>query len=288
MIPDWFKQLDRVLRGEATSPQDLRQADIRIDLGGITFVLVLLGMVAGLCTGSYAVFREGGPSWEQLVASTFKVPLLFLLTLMVTFPSLYVFNALVGSRLRLLPVLRLLVASLAVNLAVLASLGPIVAFFAVSTSSYHFMVLLNVVVYGVAGVLGLMFLLQTLNRLTRLPDPLAGEPYPHEQAKTPAPVGDSVDDSDSGEAPLAAEIVAESPSALELAAGQSMHPHVKKVFGLWIIVFSLVGAQMGWVLRPFIGSPGTEFAWFRERESNFFEAVLLTIAQLLTSGGRGW
>ena len=60
---------------------------------------------------------------------------------------------------------RLLIASLAVNLAVLASLGPIVAFFSVSTTSYHFMVLFNVLVFTVAGLLGLVFLIQTLNRL---------------------------------------------------------------------------------------------------------------------------
>ena len=33
----------------------------------------------------------------QLVASMLKVPTLFFLTLLVTLPSLYVFNALVGS-----------------------------------------------------------------------------------------------------------------------------------------------------------------------------------------------
>jgi hypothetical protein len=40
-----------------------------------------------------------------------KVPLLFGLTLLVTFPSLYVFNALVGSQLTLSSVLRLIVAA---------------------------------------------------------------------------------------------------------------------------------------------------------------------------------
>ena len=79
----------------------------------------------------------------QLVATAVKVPALFYLTLFVTFPSLYVFNALVGSRLTLLSVLRLLVASLAVNLAVLASLGPIVLFFSLTTKSYPFIQLVE-------------------------------------------------------------------------------------------------------------------------------------------------
>jgi len=57
--------------------------------------------------------------------------------------------------------------------------------------------------------------------------------------------------------------------------------HVRKVFCCWIVVFGLVGAQMGWVLRPFIGAPNTEFSWFRVRSSNFFEAVSNTIYNLM-------
>jgi 2-keto-3-deoxy-galactonokinase len=75
------------------------------------------------------------------------------------------------------------------------------------------------------------------------------------------------------------ELVAE-PGALDQIEGYVLGRHVKKVFGCWVIVFGLVGAQMGWVLRPFVGSPGTPFQWFRERESSFFEAVLETVRNL--------
>jgi hypothetical protein len=58
-----------------------------------------------------------------------KVPLLFLLTLMVTLPSLYVFSALANSRLHFVDTLTLLLAATAVNLALLASCGPVTGFF---------------------------------------------------------------------------------------------------------------------------------------------------------------
>ena len=108
-------------------------------------IIVVLAMIYGVCMGTFAVFRPKGADPMQVLASMVKVPLLFYLTLLVTFPSLYVFNALVGSRLRLVTVVRLLVASLGVMVTVLASLGPIVAFFSVSTASYPFMLLFNVV-----------------------------------------------------------------------------------------------------------------------------------------------
>jgi hypothetical protein len=280
----WLSHLDRLLRGDATRPEELREGRINIDAGGMAVMIVLLGMIYGLCMGSYSLLKEIPDNFDpnmrymQLLATTIKVPALFYLTLLVTFPSLYVFNALVGSRLTLTSVLTLLVASLAVNLAVLASLGPIVLFFSLSTKTYAFIQLLNVVMFTVAGVLGLIFLLQTLHRLTSVGDRLMSrgtEPNSGQQ-------GDALEDTVS-EAPDAGQ--RELASALDMPEGQSLGRHTRSVFTCWVIVFALVGAQMGWVLRPFIGDPTLEFTWFRERKSNFFEAVLNAIGTLLTGGG---
>ena len=279
----WIKGLDHLLRGEATRPEMLHEGRIDVPVGGMAVVVVALAMLYGICMGSYSVFKVVDPTvvppaqwYMQLVATAVKVPALFLLTLVVTFPSLYVFNALVGSQLTIVPVLRLLVASLAVNSAVLASLGPIVAFFSVSTESYPFMVLFNVLMFSVAGLLGLIFLLQTLNRLSisahgpsRPRDVVASSPEGQQPEEGP---------------PLDAEPI-EEPGALDAIEGHMLGRHVKVVFRCWVIVFALVGAQMGWVLRPFIGNPHEPFQWLRSRESNFFEAVFQTLISLFTGSG---
>jgi hypothetical protein len=264
-----FKALDRVLRGEATQLPVLRTGRIEIPAGTLTRVLIVLGMIAGACTGLFAVITRYSEDpehaiqgWQQLLASTAKVPLLFGLTLLVTFPSLYVFNALVGSRLSMVAMLRLLVAALCVMMAVLASLGPIVAFFAVSTTSYPFMKLLNVVAYAIAGGLGLSFLLQTLHRLT-----LAQ--MAEETPTAPPPPPPAV------ESPT-------TPGALERVRAWQLDPRVRLIFRIWVVVFGLVGAQMSWVLRPFIGDPHKPFTFFRERDSHFFQAVFEAAHKLLS------
>jgi hypothetical protein len=280
----WLTHLDRLLRGDVTRPEELREGRINIDAGGMAVMIVLLGMIYGLCMGSYSLLKEVPANFDpnmrtmQLVATTIKVPALFYLTLLVTFPSLYVFNALVGSRLTLTSVLRLLVASLAVNLAVLASLGPIVLFFSLSTKTYAFIQLLNVVMFTVAGILGLIFLLQTLHRLTMVGD----YSLPRRVSNNSSGQSSDLDDTVS-EAPATENL--ELRSALDMPEGQSLGRHTRSVFTCWVIVFALVGAQMGWVLRPFIGDPTLEFSWFRERKSNFFEAVLNAISTLFTGGG---
>jgi hypothetical protein len=57
---------------------------------------------------------------------------------------------------------------------------------------------------------------------------------------------------------------------------------VKAVFGCWMVAFALVGAQMSWVLRPFLGNPTQPFSFFRVRDSNFFEAIWHHLAHLLS------
>jgi hypothetical protein len=283
----WLRELDRILRGETTRLAALRGENMEIPLGGLLLLILLMAMWYGTCMGSFAGSHEGGPLCMQWLASIIKVPALFFLTIAVTFPSLYVFNALVGSRLNLPAVFQLLVASLAVNVAVLASIGPIVAFFSVSTTSYYFTLLLNVLVFTVSGVLGLAFLLQTLHRLSvarRIPSlpwpPPSQPPSKGQPAEGPGAPGGSA-------ASALADVLAEQPaeeepSALAALPGCSPDRQVKIVFICWMVIFALVGTQMAWVLRPFVGKPGESFQWLCARESNFFQAVWQALRALLS------
>jgi hypothetical protein len=296
--------LDRILRGDASHLDALGSGTLATSARRLSGVIVLLAMFYGLCMGSYAVVNGQINGWMQMIASMAKVPALFFLTLAVTLPSLYVFNALVGSRLSALSFMRLLVAAMGVMLALLASFGTIVAFFSFTTTSLPFMVLLNVAVFGIAGVLGLTFLLRTLQRLTAVRDePLnfeaaTPEPTPAVAAE-PMPTFESdVPDAPEAEPLLQRQYEPIAPSKVERYVTGQLRPtiathkvpgalaplpdrvltsDVKTVFRLWIVLFALVGSQMSWILRPFIGS-GKEFVLFRPRGSNFFEALWKNIA----------
>ncbi|WP_231933129.1 hypothetical protein [Botrimarina mediterranea] len=273
-LRDRLLDLDRLLRGEMTRPEALSEKSLNVSARGLAAVAALLAMFYGACMGSFSLLKTQPPGLNdplgpvlQVAASTLKTPALFLLTLVVTLPSLYVANALIGSRLTLLGMTRLLTASIAVNLAVLASLGTIVLFFSLTTTSYPFVVLLNVAAFGVAGVLGLAFLLQTLHRVL-----------------TPAPSHGVILTEDDSASEHNDEDDEATPSALEMPTGQVVGDHTRLVFRCWVVLFSLVGAQMGWVLRPFIGNPEQPFAFFRGRESNFFASVLGALRELLFGG----
>jgi len=257
---NWLRSLDRILRGEATSPLALKNNELDVPVWGLCVVIDALGLLYGLCMGVFDLAAGGRDAWKQTVSCMIKVPALFLLTLLVTMPSLYVFNAMVGSRLTLRSMARLLVAALAVMLAVLASIGPIVAFFSFTTTSYSFMILLNVLVFSIAGCLGMAFLLQSLHRMTVF--------QTFDEALEPALV--SVGEN---EIPLV-DPEPQKTGPLDRMKGHSPIRSVRGIFQIWVIVFGLVGTQMAWVLSPFLGHPHQAFILFRPTGSNFFQGVL--------------
>lgn len=53
-----------------------------------------------------------------------------------------------------------------------------------------------------------------------------------------------------------------------------IHPRCRPLLVFWCVLYCFVGVQMGWTLRPFVGSPGTSGAFFREDSfTNAYVAV---------------
>src|SRR5215218_9330014 len=196
-----FRELDRILRGAGAGAPGSEAGVLAVPLGPLLTVNVILASLYGVCMGFFGVFGRPEPEWRFVVADAIKVPLLFFFTLVVTFPSLYVFNALVGSRLGITELARLLGAALGVLVAVLAAFGAIVAFFSVTTTSYPFIVLLNVAVFTLAAGFAITFLLRTVDRLTTPPLVLPAAPTA-EPAALP-PVVATLEGAPAGEAPAA-------------------------------------------------------------------------------------
>jgi hypothetical protein len=102
------------------------------------------GLVAGAYSGSF-----------QAVSAAIKLPVLFFVTFAVCFPAFYIVQVLVGSRLKLLQVMVLVVAALALTSVLLAAFVPITAFFLITGADYYFQHLLNIALAGAAGLFGM-------------------------------------------------------------------------------------------------------------------------------------
>jgi hypothetical protein len=265
-----FGQIDALLRGRLTPRDELRRGHVPVCGRTLLLAALLLGGIYGAFMGLYSALRPGSPAPFQLPVTVVKVPLLFLLTLAVTMPSLYVFSTLAGSRLRWRETVSLLLCGIVVDLALLASFGPVTGFFTLCTESYPFMVVLNVLFFTAGGIAGLAFIARAL-------DLVFEDAPPEEPASAPEPAGE-VPPAPPPAAPPGAN---RAPGVRPAVRRRASPAGAKIVFRVWILIYAAVGAQMGWILRPFIGSPDMPFSVFRERESNFFEAFFRGLRALL-------
>lgn len=97
------------------------------------------------------------------MSAAVKLPALFFATFLVCFPAFFVVQVLVGSRLRLVQVVVLVLGTLALTSVLLAAFVPITAFFLISGANYYFQHLLNIAIAGLAGLFGMYALHEGLS-----------------------------------------------------------------------------------------------------------------------------
>lgn len=59
------------------------------------------------------------------------------------------------------------------------------------------------------------------------------------------------------------------------------------IFRIWVFILAFVSAQLAWNLRPFVGSRELNFELFREKEGNFFIAVINSFGHMVTHNKSG-
>lgn len=106
-------------------------------------------------------------SWEQALSSAVKLPALYLITLIICFPTLYFFNVLFGSQRTAGQHFAMLLTAVSVISVLLFSFAPITLFFLLSTYHYQFFLLLNVAIFSITGFIGIKFLYQGMRLMAQ-------------------------------------------------------------------------------------------------------------------------
>ncbi|HKI20926.1 MAG TPA: hypothetical protein VKA15_23745 [Isosphaeraceae bacterium] len=139
---------DSVLRGEMSwrgSRFELR----RPALGSLALGILVFGMFYGGVMGMYG--GVAGPRFLQVVYSAIKVPFLLIVTFLLSLPSFFVLNTLLGLRSDFSRVLQSLLATQTGLTVILAALAPFTAFWYISGSGYQLAILFNGGMFAVAS-----------------------------------------------------------------------------------------------------------------------------------------
>jgi hypothetical protein len=98
----------------------------------------------------------------QILSSAIKLPALYLITLIVCFPTLYIFNAFFGSRSSIRQHWAYLLSTITIIAVLLCGFAPISLFFLLTVNDRFFLLLLNVAIFTLTGTLGVSFLYRTM------------------------------------------------------------------------------------------------------------------------------
>lgn len=149
-----FAIIEKILRNRYDFFSEIREG---IALGE-KMKAMLVSSVAFL--GLYGAVMGSTHSLWQTLSSAAKLPVLFLATLFVCAPSLYFFNLLFGSNQSLSQNITLILTAITVTAVLLLGFAPITLFFLLTTSDYQFFKLLNVAIFAISGLMGIVFLYQ--------------------------------------------------------------------------------------------------------------------------------
>ena len=125
MIGAWRKA-EAILRGKPEA--------------GSCWLVLGCGLAYGSVMGSF------GGRIEQVAFSAIKVPLLLLATLMLSLPSYFVLNTMLGVRSDFAAAWKVILASQADLAIILLSMAPLTAFWYVSSADYRLAILFNALV----------------------------------------------------------------------------------------------------------------------------------------------
>ena len=139
-----FTQADGILRA---APQPRRAAAPARGILDLLLLVFLFGVTYGAVMGTF-----GGVRSVQVLYSALKVPLLLLVAFLISVPSFFVINTLLGLRSDFPEATGALISAQAGLTIILASLAPLTALWYVSFGDYHAAVVFNGVMFAIASL----------------------------------------------------------------------------------------------------------------------------------------
>jgi len=157
----YFTVLIGLLRDRSTFLEEIRSG-VKLDTKNTALLIC-----SSLFFAVYGAIIGSSHSLAQAASSAVKLPALYLITLIICFPTLYFFNVLFGSKKTFGQHFAMLLTAVSVISVLLFSFAPITLFFLISSSNYQFYKLLNVAVFSITGFIGIKFLYQGMRSMAK-------------------------------------------------------------------------------------------------------------------------
>ena len=131
----------------------------------IVLWMIVFGIAYGIVMGSFGGITPD--RFQQMTYSALKVPVLLSATFLISLPSFFVINTLMGLRSDFAQAVRLLICTQAALTVILASFAPFTALWYLSFADYEVAKLFNAFMFGCASVTAQLVLLRLYRPLIK-------------------------------------------------------------------------------------------------------------------------
>lgn len=151
-----FKEAFAVLQDRDEHFENINKENYPNNIIGAQILMICaLAFSYGLIMGSYN-------SAIQAISSGLKLCILIFLTLLVCFPSFYIVQLVLGSKVKMKQLAVMILSGFLMTTTIMLAFAPIVLFFQMSGDNYHFLQLLHVGVLVFSGFFGMRAVLEAL------------------------------------------------------------------------------------------------------------------------------
>lgn len=118
-------------------------------------IICVFTFIYGIVMGSYH-------SFVQSIVAGLKVTVLFLSALIICFPSFFVIQQVLGSKMTLRQMMIIVLSGFVLTSAIALSFAPIIVLFQITGGNYHFLQLLHVAIFLFSGIFGMRLMIDAL------------------------------------------------------------------------------------------------------------------------------
>jgi hypothetical protein len=125
---------------------------------------LIMNQILIICafTFLYGIVMGSYHSFIQAIVAGLKVTVLFLATLIICFPSFFVIQQVLGSKMSLRQMIIIVLSGFVLTSSIALSFAPIIILFQITGGNYHFLQLLHVAIYLFAGIFGMRLMIEAL------------------------------------------------------------------------------------------------------------------------------
>lgn len=239
-----LEELESLLLKKNEIIHDIKhEVDLNRHIISMLLITIILCAIYGICIGIYKI-------QYQIIFVPIKLPILFLGSFIICFPTLYVFNALLGVNLKVKQTIVIFLMMISMISIVVASFSFINAFMLFTVTNYDIIRILNVLFFIIAGISGAVYLLNTIEIIT-------GEATNVEEIEREGIIcsecGEEVFQNDKFCGSCGINFEAEGKKLKSKILPRRKRISSKRILSVWLILYGFVIMQMAWLLRPYFG-----------------------------------